>query len=1585
MAEELEGIKIVIDGDTRPITEAIADMNKKAKSAADELKDVNKLLQFDSGNAELVAQKQQILQQQIAGTADTLESLKTTQQQVQAQFERGELGAEQHRALQREVLRSEQHLAALQVQLQEMGDNNNIPTVSEQFQGLSQESKTLVKDLKRVEAALEIDPGNTELVEQRMRNLAEQAQLVDTQLQNLQTQKQELDAAFASGDMGQAEFDRLRLDIITSEQEVRNLGQALRDIDDTTSLNAVTQQFKSLRKESKTLENDFKQINDALQLNPGNTQLLEQRMRNLAEQAQLVDTQLQNLRSQQQQLDAAFASGDMGQAEFDRLSRDIITSEQQVRQLGQAIQDIDASDELAETIADFKNVSKAGKDLEKDLKRIEAALEIDPGNTELIEQRMRNLADQAGLVRDQLQSLQLQQQQLDTAFANGKLGQEEFDRLRLNIITSEQEMRNLDQAIRDAGDTTSLKAVTQQFKNVSQQGQKLVADLAQIEQALEVDPGNTVLLEQRMRNLADQTQLVQVQMQSLQTQQQQLDAAFANGDMGQAEYDRLRRDIILAEQQVNALDQAIRDAGTPNNLNDTVSLLDRIRSAADEAESAVGKLGGALSGLAVGMGVGSIIEKALDVSSLNTAVDVSFNVPEESTDAVKESIRTITTYGVEAEEALEGARRQFALNGDASVEANSKTLELAATMAKTYSQLDFTEIIQETNEIASELEITNDAALELADNLLKGGFPPEQLDIIAEYGNQLKQVGYDAEAIEDIMMSAAKEKPWNIDNLLDGLKEGRIRAVEFSQGLSDSFKDSIRKVTNTIKPATDEVLDEMKDAAAAREEVLEEANSREEELLQKGGETRLKAATESYEKQTESLQKNQDKQLKSAEENLDSQQKAMEKAQAREIKQAEATAKRKIELIDKEYMERIKLVDEDRYRKLKGLDDEIKGIESAMEAEEKRAEMAETKAKRRELADAVANARSSVQQKEAMEALAAFDEEQRRKRHKEERKGTLDRLKIEKDSVNELADEKIEGIESEYDAAKNRAQVSIDAEREAIAERQTMEKESFTERRATYLESVREQNNEDLKAFQKLGQAKLASLSEFNKARLDAVKDANQAEMDALKELNEKRIDSAENPADSEETKATIKQLENWGAAIAKGGDEGTAAMREMVEWLDQIDDAALKKTIGVGIFGTPFEDQGQTIIDTYLNIGTEMDKVVEKSKTLEESMDAYNDDPLVGFKKSMVDLLTELEPVLEMIADIVGDIGDWISENPKLAATIVEIVTAIGLIAGVLLGLGPIIGAIRLAFVIVSAAIAGISAPVGIAVAVIAALIAVFILLKDNWDMISDKAREVFTFVTDFISEKVTSIIETITGWLDWFDEKTGGAFTSVTDTIREALTLAGDTIDGFVEVMHGALETGLGVMKDLFSGNFGDAYDKVKENMDNVQDYIGDTMNAIIEFLSGIDLFDIGGDIIKGLMNGLESADGPLADIMRFLADHSVIAPFMDKMDMHSPSKLFEKFGVFTGEGLVNGLKSMGSRVANASESMARGTFLDPNRDVQLGDVNGGTVTAIGAAAPQPMPQIIIQNMNVRNEQDIERISIELEKRLNRDKKGR
>lgn len=122
MAKNIKGITIEIDGKTTGLDKALGDVNKRSNSLQRELKEVEKLLKFNPGNTELLAQKQKILQTQLVNTASKLDKLRDAQRQVDEQFRNGKISEEQYRAFQREVVQTEGKLQSLERQLNDTGD-----------------------------------------------------------------------------------------------------------------------------------------------------------------------------------------------------------------------------------------------------------------------------------------------------------------------------------------------------------------------------------------------------------------------------------------------------------------------------------------------------------------------------------------------------------------------------------------------------------------------------------------------------------------------------------------------------------------------------------------------------------------------------------------------------------------------------------------------------------------------------------------------------------------------------------------------------------------------------------------------------------------------------------------------------------------------------------------------------------------------------------------------------------------------------------------------------------------------------------------------------------------------------------------------------------------------------------------------------------------------------------------------------------------------------------------------------------------------------------------------------------------------
>ena len=119
MASRIQGITVEIGGDTTKLSTALSKVNKEIRDTQAQLKDVNKLLKLDYGNAELMAQKQRLLSQAVSETKEKLDALKLAGQQANEALAKGEISQSQYDALQREIIETEHALRDLERQAEQ--------------------------------------------------------------------------------------------------------------------------------------------------------------------------------------------------------------------------------------------------------------------------------------------------------------------------------------------------------------------------------------------------------------------------------------------------------------------------------------------------------------------------------------------------------------------------------------------------------------------------------------------------------------------------------------------------------------------------------------------------------------------------------------------------------------------------------------------------------------------------------------------------------------------------------------------------------------------------------------------------------------------------------------------------------------------------------------------------------------------------------------------------------------------------------------------------------------------------------------------------------------------------------------------------------------------------------------------------------------------------------------------------------------------------------------------------------------------------------------------------------------------------
>ena len=770
------------------------------------------------------------------------------------------------------------------------------------------------------------------------------------------------------------------------------------------------------------------------------------------------------------------------------------------------------------------------------------------------------------------------------------------------------------------GDTTKLSKAMQ---SVVSESVKLHKELKEVERALKFDPGNAELLSQKQEILTKNIELTTQRLKKLNDVQAQVEAQFKRGDISAEQYRGFRREVVLTESSLKDLKRKLADIDSGSSLDKLKQQFSSIEKSADDAKKSVTELGGELKDLAVGAvagaGVAGVVQSALDLSELDTKIDISFDINDDSKKVVKESLREIEAYGVQGEEALEGLRRQWALNKDASDEANASIAKGAAAITKAFDGIDFKELIQETNEIGSAIGVSNEEALALTNTLLKAGFPPDQLDTISEYGQQMRDAGFSAKEIQSIFEAGIDTKTWNIDNLNDGVKEARIRMAEMSQGLSKAMVEN---------------------------------------LLPSVG----------------------------------------------------------------------------------------------------------------------------------------------------------------------------------------------------------MASEKFIE----------------------------------------------------------------------------------WGQAVAEGGEQGSKAMSEMVTWLDGIEDKALKNAIAVEIFGTKWEDQGQNLISVFKSVGDATDKSKSNIDGLADTVNKIDETPAVQFRQAISDLKTALEPVLEVLAKIIGIIASWVSENSKLASIIITIAAIGAAITPLTVGfkalLGPIL-AITKGIGKFGNAVKSMSINAGNNIKN----------LSNSFSNVSNKVKNAGTSVKgldgDFKKLNITlkNVKTSSSGAnqsINTLNNNTSRLSTSknkLNTTMKNTNQTLGSLSSNFTKAGNSAsnASTKAGKVSGIFGkmspllGKVGKLLPTIARGFLGFTNPVGIAVNAISFLIDKFDLFKkidlkkIGKWIIDGFLKGLKSAWNNVVSWIKNKAKE-VGDWFKKILGIRSPSRVFMKFGQYTMEGYKIGLDKMSSTVnkdvANAAYSVTQ-----------------------------------------------------------------
>lgn len=229
------------------------------------------------------------------------------------------------------------------------------------------------------------------------------------------------------------------------------------------------------------------------------------------------------------------------------------------------------------------------------------------------------------------------------------------------------------------GDTTKLGKA---LEDVEKQGRDLSSELGQINKLLKLDPKNTELVAQKQKVLADAVKNTETKLDTLREAEKQVQAQFERGEVSEAQYRELQREIVATENKLSGYKKAVQETADAaeelgKKTKTTAEMLNKTEKEAEEADQALDDLGAGAADIAKG-GLTALIGAA-------TAVAGTLVATAESSREYRTEMAKLTTAYQDAGFGAETAEKTYkALQGvlgetEQAVEAANHLAKLCTT------------------------------------------------------------------------------------------------------------------------------------------------------------------------------------------------------------------------------------------------------------------------------------------------------------------------------------------------------------------------------------------------------------------------------------------------------------------------------------------------------------------------------------------------------------------------------------------------------------------------------------------------------------------------------------------------------------------------------------------------------------------------------------------------------------------------------------------------------------------------------------------------------------------------------------------
>lgn len=212
---------------------------------------------------------------------------------------------------------------------------------------------------------------------------------------------------------------------------------------------------------------------------------------------------------------------------------------------------------------------------------------------------------------------------------------------------------------------------------------------------------------------------------------------------------------------------------------------------------------------------------------------------------------------------------------------------------------------------------------------------------------------------------------------------------------------------------------------------------------------------------------------------------------------------------------------------------------------------------------------------------------------------------------------------------------------------------------------------------------------------------------------------------------------------------------------------------------------------------------------------------------------------------------------------------------------------------------------------------------LEQSWENIKLAIQVVWEAIKAVVEIAITIVLGIIKSVMQIINRDWSGAW----DTVWTTIETVWESIRKFIEDVAT-------LIWENIKERFQDVVDSVSERMEDAYDAVVEIGEGIIEYLANIDLFQIGADIINGLIRGIGSMVEAVWSKAKEIGS-GIISTISSAVQTRSPSRLTTQIGEWVGQGLANGLTDTARQVTKASDMLAQAAV--PDVDFSYNTPNG------------------------------------------------